>query len=78
LSALLAAAGVALPLEHGLISLLALNGLRVSEAAGANIEHLGLEHGHRKLIISRKPHAFITAVLDAGFRCGTCRKPPPY
>jgi integrase len=22
-------------------------------------------------------HAFITAALDAGSRCGTCRKPPP-
>jgi integrase/recombinase XerD len=27
--------------------LLALNGLRVSEATGADIEHLGLERGHR-------------------------------
>ena len=35
--------------EHALISLLALNGLRVPEATGANIEHLGLERGHRTL-----------------------------
>jgi integrase/recombinase XerD len=34
--------------------LLALNGLRVSEATGADIEHLGLERGHRTLIITRK------------------------
>jgi Phage integrase family len=42
------------PLEHALISLLALNGLRVSEATGADIEHLGLERRHRTLTITRK------------------------
>jgi integrase len=62
--------------EHALISLLVLNGLRVSEATGADIEHLGLECGHRTLTITRKGgkvvtphklrHAFITAALDAG------------
>lgn len=31
-----------MPAEHALVSLLALNGLRVSEATGAGIEHLGL------------------------------------
>jgi integrase len=39
---------------HALISLLALNGLRVSEAVGADIEHLGLERGHRTLTVTRK------------------------
>jgi integrase/recombinase XerD len=39
------AAGLGQPAEHGLISLLALNGLRVSEATGANIEALGVEAG---------------------------------
>ena len=39
------AAGLGPPLEHALISLLVLNGLRVSEATGADIEHLGLERG---------------------------------
>jgi Phage integrase family len=43
LGALLVAAGLGPPLEHALISLLALNGLRVSEATGADIEQLGLE-----------------------------------
>jgi len=38
LGALLVAAGLGHPAEHALISLLALNGLRVSEATGANIE----------------------------------------
>jgi integrase/recombinase XerD len=41
LGALLVAAGLGPPAEHALISLLALNGLRVSEATGADIEHLG-------------------------------------
>jgi len=71
LGALLVAAGLGPPGEHALISLLALNGLRVSEATGADIEHLGLERGHRAGIGKAVTphtlrHAFITAVLDAG------------
>ncbi len=54
LGALLVAAGLGPPTEHALISLLALNGLRVSEAVGADIEHLGLERGHRTLTITRR------------------------
>jgi len=54
LGALLVTAGLGPPLEHALISLLALNGLRVSETTGADIEHLGLERGHRTLTITRK------------------------
>src|SRR6201989_457186 len=54
LGALLVAAGLGTAGEHALISLLALNGLRVSEATGAGIEHLGLERGHRTLTITRK------------------------
>jgi integrase/recombinase XerD len=141
LGALLVAAGLGPPSGHALISLLALNGLRVSEATGADIEHLGLERGHRTLTVTRKGgkvvtiplaprtaraidlaigprtqgpvflardgrrldrhgaarivrrtarragitkivtphtlrHAFITAALDAGCRCGTCKRPP--
>jgi hypothetical protein len=45
LGAILVAAGLGSPAEHALISPLALNGLRVSEAAGADIEELGLERG---------------------------------
>jgi hypothetical protein len=45
LGGLLVAAGLGPPAEHALISLLALNGLRVSEATSADIEHLGLERG---------------------------------
>jgi integrase/recombinase XerD len=54
LGALLVAAGLGPPAEHALISLLALNGLRVSEATGANIEALGVERGHRTLLVTRK------------------------
>jgi integrase/recombinase XerD len=53
LGALLVAAGLGSPAEQALISLLALNGLQVSEATGADIEHLGLERGHRTLTITR-------------------------
>jgi integrase/recombinase XerD len=54
LGAVPVAAGLGPPAEHALISLLALNGLRVSEATGADIEHLGLARGHRTLVITRK------------------------
>jgi integrase len=46
-----------------LISLLALNGLRVSEALGADIENLGLERGHRTLTILRKGGKVVTVPL---------------
>ena len=49
--------------EHTLISLLALNGLRVSEATGANIQALGLERGHRTLTILRKGGKVVTVPL---------------
>ncbi len=52
--ALLVAAGLGSAAEHALTSLLALNGLRVSEATGADIEALGTERGHRTLAITRK------------------------
>ena len=63
LGALLVAAGLGAPAEHALISLLALNGLRVSEATGANIEALGIERGHRTLVITRKGGKVITIPL---------------
>jgi integrase/recombinase XerD len=43
--------------------LLALNGLRVSEATGANIEALGIERGHRTLVITRKGGKVVTIPL---------------
>ena len=62
LGALLVAAGLGPPFEHALISLLALNGLRVSEATGADIEHLGLERGHRTLTVTRRRRAIDLAI----------------
>jgi integrase/recombinase XerD len=52
--ALLVAAGLGTAAEHALISLLALNGLWVSEATGADIEALGTERVHRTMAITRK------------------------
>jgi integrase/recombinase XerD len=63
LGALLVAAGLGSPDEHALISLLALNGLRVSEATGAGIEALGVERGHRTLVITRKGGKVVTVPL---------------
>ena len=63
LGALLVAAGIEPPAGHALISLLALNGLRVSEATSADIEHLGLERGHRTLTITRKGGKVVTIPL---------------
>ena len=57
------AAGLGPPAEHALISLLALNGLRVSEATGADIEHMGTERGHRTLVITRKGGKVVTIPL---------------
>ena len=63
LGALLVAARLGPPAEHALISLPALNGLRVSEAAGADIEHLELERGHRTLVVTRKGGKVVTIPL---------------
>jgi integrase len=63
LGALLVAAGLGAPAEHALISLLALNGLRVSEATGASIEALGVERGHRTLVTTRKGGKVVTIPL---------------
>ena len=40
-----------------------MNGLRVSEATGADIEHLGLERGHRTMTITRKDGKVVTIPL---------------
>ena len=63
IGALLAAAGLGPAAGHALISLLAINGLRVSEATGANIEAPGLERGHRTLVITRKGGKVVTIPL---------------
>jgi integrase/recombinase XerD len=63
LGALLVAAGLSSSRDHALVSLLALNGLRVSEALGADIDALGLERGHRTLTVSRKGGKVVTMPL---------------
>jgi integrase/recombinase XerD len=61
--ALIVAAGLGPAAEHALVSLLALNGLRVSEAIGADIEALGVERGHRTLTVVRKGGKTVTIPL---------------
>jgi integrase/recombinase XerD len=61
--ALLVAAGLGLAQEHALISLLAINGLRIAEALGADIDALGIERGHRTLTIVRKGGKIVTIPL---------------
>jgi site-specific recombinase XerD len=61
--ALLVAAGLGPAPEHALISLLAINGLRIFEALGADIDALGLERGHRTLTIVGKGRKVVTIPL---------------
>ncbi|HMF83529.1 MAG TPA: tyrosine-type recombinase/integrase, partial [Acidimicrobiia bacterium] len=49
--------------DHALVSLLAPNGLRVSEAVGADIDALGLERGHRTVTVTRKGSKVVTMAL---------------
>ena len=54
--------------EHAPISLLALNGLRVSEATGADIQALGIERGHSswptRVAAMRVRRAFAYVILS--------------
>lgn len=63
LGGFLVQAGLSSPRDHALASLLGLNGLRISEALGANIEDLGLERGHRTLVVHRKGGKTVTIPL---------------
>jgi integrase/recombinase XerD len=63
LGALLVAAGLGSAQEHALISLLALNGLRISEALAADITAIGSERGHRTLTVLRKGGKIVTIPL---------------
>jgi len=49
--------------DHALACLLVLDGLRISEALNADIEHLGLERGHPTLTITRKGGRIVTIPL---------------
>ena len=53
-------AGLGPAAEQALLSLLALTGLRVFEATGADIDALGLDRGHRTLTIVRKGGKVVT------------------
>ena len=53
LGVLLLQAGLSVGRDHALACLLALNGLRVSEAIGTDVDDLGLERGHHTLQIVR-------------------------
>ena len=57
------AAGLGPAMEHALISLLALNGLRVTEATGADVEAMGIERGHWTLVVIRKGGKVVTIPL---------------
>jgi integrase len=63
LGALLLQAGLGTPRDHALSALLALNGLRISEALGADVTDLGVERGHRTLRIVRKGGKHVTIPL---------------
>jgi hypothetical protein len=63
LAMFLVQAGLAGGRDHALACLLALNGLRISEALNADIEHLGMERGHRTLTITRKGGKIATIPL---------------
>jgi site-specific recombinase XerD len=64
--ALLVAASLGSAAEHALISLLAINGLRISEALGTDVDDLGLERGHRTRTVLRKGGKIVTIPLAPG------------
>ena len=63
LGAFLVQAGLCGGRDHALMCLLALNGLRISEALGAEIENLDYQRGHRTLFVHRKGHKTATIPL---------------
>ena len=62
LGSLLVQAGLGDLRDGALITLLALNGLRISEALNADIDDLSTERGHRTLAIVRKGGKHVTIV----------------
>lgn len=63
LGGLLVQGGLGTACDHALISLLAMNGLRISEALGADIDDLDTERGHRTLKMVRKGAKHVTIPL---------------
>jgi integrase len=64
LGALLVQAGLGDLRDGALITLLALNGLRISEALNATIDDLSTERGHRTLAIVRKGGKHVTIPIS--------------
>ena len=60
---LLVQAGLGSARDHALISLLALNGLRISEALDADIESMGMDRGHRTMATVREGGKHVTIPL---------------
>ena len=63
LGAFLVQAGLGSPRDAALASVLALNGLRISEALNADVDDLDFEQGHRTLKIVRKGGKHVTVPL---------------
>jgi integrase/recombinase XerD len=63
LGALLVQARLGSARDHALVSLLAMNGLRIGEALGAGINDLDVDRGHRTLRIVRKGGKPVTIPL---------------
>jgi integrase/recombinase XerD len=63
LGGLLVQAGLGSARDHALISLLALNGLGISEALNADITSMDMDRGHRTLAIVRKGGKHVTIPL---------------
>jgi hypothetical protein len=62
---LIVTTGLGAVAEHALISLPAINGLRISDALGAGIDNLGLERGHCTLTVLREGGKIVTIPLTA-------------
>jgi site-specific recombinase XerD len=63
LGALLVQAGLGSARDHALVSLLAMNGLPISETLGTDIDDLDVDRGHRTLQIIRKGGKQVTIPL---------------
>jgi integrase/recombinase XerD len=74
-------AGLGSARDHALVSLLAMNGLRISEALGADIDDLDFDRGHRSLRIVRKGGKQVTIPLaqhrSSGRSTSTSENEPP-
>ena len=63
-----AQAAASSPIDHALGCLLGLLGLRVSEACNVDVEHLGLQRGHRTLTVIGRGGKTVLVPLPAQSR----------